>query len=90
VRGRHPIFRYDNFHTDWLYPGHQDEHHKHLFDWKVGEQMEDSPIWIGAEKWPTLSDVINEAGDWYDAHYHELDYPNDFVPIAELRTGLQH
>lgn len=89
VRGRHPIFRYDNHHEDWLHQGHLDKHHRHVYDWKTGDRLPDSPIWVGADRWPTLSDVIDEAGQWYDEHWRELGSPNEFVPLSELRSGVQ-
>jgi hypothetical protein len=89
VRGAHPVFRYDNDHQDWLYPGHVDAHHKHLFDWRTGDQIEGSPIWIGAERWPTLGEVIAEAREWHAQNCNDLSAPYEFVPRSQLRDAVQ-
>jgi hypothetical protein len=47
VRGGHNILRYDNQHPEHLYQGHQDPHHKHVFDWRSGDEKEGSPTWTG-------------------------------------------
>jgi hypothetical protein len=90
VRGQHSVFRYDNAHPEFLFSGHRDEHHKHLFDWKTGDPLPSSPEWIGAARWPTLGEVLDEARQWYHQHYHELDAPHEFVPHAELRSAIQN
>jgi len=64
LRGEDNVFRYDNGHPDFLYPGHRDAHHKHVYDLQTGEEVSGSPIWVGADGWPHLSDVIDEARDW--------------------------
>ncbi len=69
VRGYGNVFRYDNSHARI---GHPDNHHKHEFDWKLNDQDEGKVIWIGAEKWPTLGEVIEEARDWYWSNQSEL------------------
>jgi hypothetical protein len=43
IRGMNNVFRYDNQHAEWLYPRHQDEHHRHAFDWQTGDEFRDSP-----------------------------------------------
>src|SRR5262245_23414139 len=58
VQGVAMIFRYDNMHPEVRHPGHPDEHHKHLFRPWSSEELADSPIWIGEDKWPTLAEVI--------------------------------
>ena len=69
VRGYGNVFRYDNSHSRI---GHPDNHHKHEFDWKLNDQDEGKVIWVGAEKWPTLGEVIEEARDWYWSNQSEL------------------
>jgi hypothetical protein len=69
VRGYGNVFRYDNCHSR---TGHPDNHHKHEFDWKLNEQGEGKVVWIGAEKWLTLDQVIAEAKDWYWANKDDL------------------
>ena len=72
VRNRYNVFRYDNQDDDYLRQGHQDEHHKHIFDWRTGEESPDSPIWVGFNGWLTLGEVIQEVEDWYWQHRNEL------------------
>jgi hypothetical protein len=83
VRGWHNVLRYDNQHPQHLYPGHQDPHHKHVFDWRSGEEREDSPTWIGAEEWPTLSEVIREAEGWYWGNRGDLPDPDAYPGLAQ-------
>ncbi len=56
-----PIFRYDNAHG---YPGHADDHHKHCVDYRVWEYIE-PPEWIGHDRWPHISDVVEELQLWW-------------------------
>ena len=88
VRGRNKIFRYDNQHASWLYAGHRDEHHKHVFDWQTGDESSDSPLWIGADRWPTLHEVIEEVRDWHAANRDALEAPDEFPQNLQsvLRT----
>ncbi|HEX7380250.1 MAG TPA: DUF6516 family protein [Pirellulales bacterium] len=88
VRGHNKIFRYDNQHASWRYPGHRDEHHKHLFDWRTGDELAESPLWMGVDGWPTLHEVVDEARDWHAANRAALDAPDDFPPNLQsvLRT----
>lgn len=83
VRGWHNVLRYDNQHPQHLYPGHQDPHHKHVFDWRSGEERKDSPTWIGAEEWPTLSEVIREAEVWYWGNRGDLPNPEAYPRLAQ-------
>jgi hypothetical protein len=69
VRRYGNVFRYDNCHSR---SGHPDNHHKHEFDWKLNEQGEGTVVWVGAEKWLTLDQVIAEAKDWYWANKGDL------------------
>jgi len=75
VRGFGNVFRYDNCHTR---QGHPDDHHKHEFDWRVNQLGEGNVIWVGADNWPTLGEVIEEAKNWYlENNYCLLPvYPN--------------
>lgn len=81
VRGGNNIIRYDNLHPR---KDHPDDHHKHTYDWTTGEQLQDSPAWIGAKKWPTLGEVLREAQDWYYEHREELEGVEEF-PVLGAR-----
>lgn len=87
VKGKWNVFRYDNQHPHWQYPGHHDEHHRHAFDWETGDELRGSPEWIGAARWPTLGEVIEEARQWHADNYARLPAPEDFVTelLSELR-----
>jgi hypothetical protein len=76
----HNAFRYDNQHPEYRYPGHVDEHHKHTYD-DEGQPIEGSPMWVGAEHWPTLGEVIAEAELWYYEHRDRLKLAEAFPPI---------
>lgn len=65
------IFRYDNAHR-YTREGHEDEHHKHQFD-HTGWQEIEPPVWVGRERWPHLSEVIEELIAWWDATAQYLD-----------------
>jgi hypothetical protein len=70
------VFRYDNKDEDFSFrPGHLDEHHKHVFDWKNDTEIK--TIWVGVDGWPTLGEVIEETREWYWENFTELgsDYP---------------
>jgi len=84
IRGNYNLFRYDNQDNDYFRPGHRDEHHKHLFDWRTGEELPTSPAWIGADKWPTLGEVLQEVEEWYWQHREDLPNPADY-PDLDLR-----
>jgi hypothetical protein len=73
------VFRYDNQHEDWLYPGHIDEHHCHEFDWPTNNELSNSPRWVGADNWPTLGEVIEETRRWHAENYNRLPDPLSFV-----------
>ncbi|HQU43071.1 MAG TPA: DUF6516 family protein [Pirellulales bacterium] len=87
VKGKWNVFRYDNQHPGWRYPGHNDEHHCHVFDWGTGNELPGSPKWIGAAGWPTLGEVIDEARNWHADNYARLPDPEQFVTdlSSELR-----
>jgi hypothetical protein len=69
VRGHGMILRYDNNHP-WR--GHADEHHVHRGDWRNSGDDSGRVDWVGADRWPTLGDVIREITDWYYVHRDEL------------------
>lgn len=58
-----PIFRYDNDHR-YSREGHPDEHHKHRFDPVTWQEIE-PPEWVGRDRWPHLSDVLEELWEWW-------------------------
>ncbi len=84
VRHRFNLFRYDNQDYDFLRSGHKDAHHKHIFDWQTGEELPDSPIWVGEDSWPTLGEVIQETEQWYWSNRDQLEYPDSY-PDLDLR-----
>jgi hypothetical protein len=79
VRGHGNILRHDNLHP---YPGHQDEHHRHEFDWRTGQHVASSPSWVGTEGWPTLSEFIEEVERWYWEHKDELLEPEKLADLG--------
>lgn len=81
-RGGHNILRYDNQHPELLYSGHPDEHHRHDFDWRTGNELEGSPVWIGAGGWPTLRDAIATVRDWHGRNYSDLHDPESFPDLG--------
>ena len=81
------LFRYDNQHREYVRPGHSDEHHKHLFAPWSSNELPDSPLWIGADNWPTLSEVIREAQEWHGENAYLLDDPH--AHIRDLQTILR-
>jgi hypothetical protein len=83
VRNHFNTFRYDNQDDDFSFRlDHQDAHHKHVFDWQTGNELSDSPIWVGAEKWPLLSQVLEEAEAWYWEHRGYLSQPDNYPDIV--------
>lgn len=74
VKGHGTIRRYDNEHA---HPGHPDAHHRHDGDWRTGQEA--TPVHVGEQGWPTLSEFIREIAQWYDEHRDELPDP-DGVP----------
>lgn len=65
------IFRYDNAHR-YAREGHEDEHHKHRFDSATWQEIE-PPVWVGRERWPHLSNVIEELIEWWESTGQHLD-----------------
>jgi len=81
LRGGHNIFRYDNQDEDYSFrDGHGDPHHKHIFDWKTGDEEEAK--WVGADNWPKLDEVIVEAQNWYWMHKDELSNPDNYPELG--------
>jgi hypothetical protein len=79
LRGGNNILRYDNLHPR---KDHPDDHHKHTYSWKTGEQLPGSPVWIGAEKWPTLGEVLREVQSWYYEHREQLERAEEFPSLG--------
>lgn len=76
------IFRYDNDHPHWRFPGHTSEHHKHTFE-PIGKQESHSPVCIGHD-WPTMGEVMQECQDYYHANYELFSrVPNRFEDEPE-------
>lgn len=85
VSGYGNIFRYDANHGR---EGHPDNHHRHDFDWRTGDEVADSPRWIGFAKWPTLAEFIDEVHAWYDRHRDKLPEPNAVaIPLEPTEDG---
>ncbi len=57
------IFRYDNAHV-YTKEGHADAHHKHCYNHMSGEEIR-PPEWIGHDRWPTLTEVLEELHEWW-------------------------
>lgn len=72
------LFRYDG-HGVRHHECHPDKHHCHEYD-DNGKEIKGQgkctcgkcPTFVGAASWPHISDVVDEAQDWYFAHYNEL------------------
>lgn len=69
------IFQYDNYHA-YRREGHADEHHKHVWD-PATWRKQSPPEWIGRDRWPHLSDVIDELQDWWYATGQHLNLHGD-------------
>jgi hypothetical protein len=69
------IFRYDNAHVH-AYLGHQSPFHVHRFN-PMGLQLSGSPIELPDEEdWPTLTEVLEEADEFYWAHVYSVATPS--------------
>jgi hypothetical protein len=86
VRNGPAILRYDNQH---IWPGHQDAHHKHTYNFPDDDEIGGGPSWVGEDGWPTLSDVIRELEEWRVANYSILDRPEEHVPADEIVPRLK-
>ena len=82
IRGYGNFLRYDNAHP---HPGHSDDHHRHEFDWKTGDEVAGSPKWVGVAGWPHLSEFIEEVQAWYWDHRSALPDPDSY-PLVGLRS----
>lgn len=80
IRGGHNILRYDNQHEDASFRNHPDPHHKHVFDWREGDEL--SIDWVGADNWPNLGEVIQELYDWYWENKIYLMNPDEYSSIG--------
>jgi len=69
------IFRYDNAHR-YTREGHDDEHHRHRYDCLNWQEIE-PPEWIGQNRWPHLSQVIEELQEWWINTGQYLDLPTE-------------
>jgi hypothetical protein len=76
IEGSHArsIFRYDNSHS-YVREGHPDSHHKHRFNHTTWREVTPAE-WIGANRWPHLSDVIAELRQWWETKGQYLDLGN--------------
>jgi len=75
------IFRYDNFHV-YEREGHRDAHHRHRFEHDTWQEIE-PPEWIGAERWPHLSDAIAELRGWWETIGRFLDLDTSHPNITQ-------
>lgn len=83
IEGGRQLFRYDN--AD--HHGFADPHHKHVYA-DTGEERPDSPVWIGAEKWPQVSDVVREAHLLYVSNFDRWS-SNEFPATLRDRLDLR-
>lgn len=66
------LFRYDAHPGTIHHKCHQDKHHYHDYD-LLGKQKlggagcdcGNCPIWVGKDSWPHISDVLEDAEDYY-------------------------
>ena len=65
------IFRYDNAHI-YLKEGHPDAHYRHRFDHTTWRETT-PPEWIGENRWPHLSNIIEELRQWWETTGRLLD-----------------
>lgn len=82
IRNHRNLFRYDNEDPDYMRNGHGDEHHKHEYDPKTGDELSNSPIWISADGWPLFHEVIEEAERWYWDHRKWIPNPEAFPKLG--------
>lgn len=62
--------------------GHEDNHHRHEFDWKTDKEVPGSPFWVGRLKWQTLAEFIRDVAKWYWENRVHLPHP-DKTPEPE-------
>lgn len=66
VRGRYNIFRYDSAHDHRRFP------HKHIYDtFGFGKELDVTEL-TSEDDVPTLTEVIRELRDWYQANAGRL------------------
>jgi hypothetical protein len=82
VRGWHNIIRFDNQDDDFKRPGHLDEHHQHVFDWRTGAEKPGSPYWVGEENWGTLGNFLQLMQDWYWQNCSSLSNPDKYPNLG--------
>lgn len=87
IQGHGNLLRYDNQDPDYDFrSGHQDEHHKHRFDWRLNEELPGSPFWMGEKDWPTLGQVLQEVQDWYWDNRADLRNPDSYATLGLTNT----
>jgi hypothetical protein len=74
------LFRYDNAHV-YTRERHLDAHHKHRFDHRNWREIV-PPQWVGQERWPHLSEVLEELRIWWETTGCHLDL--SLEPDTEL------
>lgn len=84
LEGGGNIFRYDNQH---VHGSHPDEHHCHHFAWPSFEELPNSPVWVGADGWPHIGTILEDARRWHENHNTVLQYP--WFGPAVLRSGFE-
>lgn len=82
IRNWRSIFRYDNQDPEYMRSGHGDEHHKHMYNLDTGDEVNGSPIWIGANCWPHMHEIIEEAKQWYWDNYSLLPNPENYPELG--------
>jgi len=87
LRGHNNVFRFDNSHPEFIHPGLSSEHQKHLFDWRTGRELPDSPV--SSQGHPAIHDVLCDAREWHGNHFGEIPHPHEFVPQSQLRDSIQ-
>jgi hypothetical protein len=70
----------DNQHEDAGFRHHPDSHHKHIFNWQTGDEVDVE--WIGAERWLNLGEVIRELEEWYWSNKLLLPWPEDYPKMG--------
>src|ERR1700685_871274 len=72
IQGHGNILRFDNFEHVPLPAGHRDRHHAHVFLWPPIKDADGERIWVGADNWPTLGEVLFAALEWHAGGYSYL------------------
>ncbi len=87
IRGWRSVLRYDNQDAEYLRPGHEDEHHKHVYDLETGQDLPCSPVCVGSHGWPVMHEVIDEARAWYWDNRTRLPNPDAFPALGVRGLG---